>query len=305
MEFRFNAKKVFLTYAQCGEMTKEDVYYTIAEQYPVGRYALAEEKHADEGRHIHAFFEFTRKIDKRNSDCFNVNDGEKQHHPNIKLLGRGKANEERVLEYIAKEDVCPLTNIAPKLTWGEIKDQAQDAAEYLALVEKHYPRDAALAWDRLKSYAEQRYNASDPNTITEYQPHEGYLVPYELSEAVVGTDKSTVVVGPAGCGKTSWAKMIAAKPCLFISHMDGLRKLNKNHKSIIFDDMDFSHYPLQAQKHLLDCENPREIHIRYRTACIPAGMQKIFTANSFPFYEEREDEHLAAIRRRMNLITLN
>lgn len=302
--FRFNAKKVFLTYAQCDDLTKEDVYHTISELYPVEVYALGEETHQDGGRHIHAYFEFKHKLDKRDQTCFDVNNGTKQYHPNIENVQRGRANVDRIFTYLSKEDPNPLTNFEPKLTWAEIKEKAESAEEYLNLVEHHYPRDAALAWDRLKSYAEARYNRTDPNTITDFQPHEGWVCPEELVDVGVRTDRCVVVVGPAGCGKTTWAKNVAEKPILFISHMDGLRKLNATHKSIIFDDMDFQHYPLQAQKHLLDTENPREIHIRYRTAVIPAGMQKIFTANSYPFFEEREDEHFRAIRRRMELVTI-
>jgi len=302
--FRFNAQKVFLTYAQCGEMTKEDVMETLVNRYACTKWMLGEEEHADGGRHIHAYFEFSKKLNLKTQDCFDVNTGENQYHPNIKSVSRGKANIEKVLKYIQKEDPCVLTNIDPTLTWAEIKDQASDAEEYLTLVEKHYPRDAALAWDRLKSYAEQRYNGEDPNTLNDFEAHEGWVCPDDLLNLEVNALKSLVVIGPAGCGKTTWAKTFAKKPILFISHMDGLRKLTKKHQSIIFDDMDFKHYPLQAQKHLLDQENPREIHIRYRTAVIPAGMQKIFTANSYPFYEEREDEHYKAILRRMQKIEL-
>lgn len=302
--FRFAAKQVFLTYAQCGELTKEDVLFTISERYAVAKYSLGEETHKDEGRHIHAYFEFKRKLDVKSADCFDVNEGDEQYHPNIKNVSRGRANVEKVLEYISKEDLTPLTNIEPNLTWAEIREEAKTANEYLTLVEKYYPRDAALAWDRLESYAQKRYNTTDPNTIEDFEPHEGWECPTDLLNLEFEDRKSIVIVGPAGCGKTTWAKKVALKPILFISHMDGLRKLDATHKSIIFDDMDFKHYPLQAQKHLLDQENPREIHIRYRTAVIPAGMQKIFTANSYPFFDEREDEHFKAIRRRMQLVEL-
>lgn len=304
MRFRFSAKQVFLTYAQCGELTKEDVLYAIDCQAQVAKYCLGEEVHKDEGRHIHAYFEFKRKVDTRQPDFFDVNNGEVQYHPNIKHISRGKANTDKVLDYIQKEDLTPLTNIEPTLTWSEIRDEAKTKEEYLSMVEKYYPRDAALAWDRLESYAEKRYNKEDPNTLDAFEAHEGWVCPEDLVNLDVEPRKSLVILGPAGCGKTTWAKTFAKKPVLFISHMDGLRKLNATHKSIIFDDMDFKHTPLQAQKHLLDVDNPREIHIRYRTAVIPAGMQKIFTANEFPFYEEREDEHYKAILRRMQKVVI-
>lgn len=54
------------------------------------------------------------------------------------------------------------------------------------------------------------------------------------------------------------------------------------HKSIIFDDVDFNHYPRTAQIHLCDFDNARDIHVRYGTAHIPAGIAKVFTCNEWP-----------------------
>lgn len=96
--------------------------------------------------------------------------------------------------------------------------------------------------------------------------------------------KSLVIHGPPGCGKTNWAKKHALKPALFITHLDRLKDFKLGvHKSIIFDDCDFKYLPRTAQIHLVDRENPRDIHIRYRMAHIPQGIQKIFTCNERPF----------------------
>lgn len=266
MAFRFNATKVLLTYAQCDDLAREDVFFGIDCLYPIKRFMIGEEHHRDGGRHIHAFFEFKKKLDCRLCDCFDINTGRAQHHPNIKVVMRGRENEERVLDYIQKEDVAVLTNIVTRLTWGEIRDTAKDAEDYLTMVEKYYPRDAALNWDRLKSYAEQQFNSNDPMTVPEgWTPHEGYYMPIDLRERYPTNTQSTVVIGPAGCGKTTWAKIVAPKPCLFCTHADGLKRLKPTHRSIIFDDMDFAHWPIQGQKFIVDVEQPREIHIRYKT----------------------------------------
>lgn len=99
--------------------------------------------------------------------------------------------------------------------------------------------------------------------------------------------KSLIIIGPPGCGKTNWAKKNAPKPALFVSHLDRLAEFDANyHKSIIFDDMDFQHMPRQAQIHIVDIDNPRDIHIRYKVANIPAKTIKIFTANTYPFISD-------------------
>lgn len=122
------------------------------------------------------------------------------------------------------------------------------------------------------------------------QPLRSFLLPEEGI-------KSIVVVGKSGSGKTSWAKWVSPKPALFVTHIDDLRKLRPEHKSIIFDDMDFRHTPRTAQIHLVDRTDTRSIHIRYGTATVPAGIIKIFTCNEYPFIEDE------AIQRRV--MTLN
>lgn len=115
------------------------------------------------------------------------------------------------------------------------------------------------------------------------------------------SNQSLVVIGPAGCGKTNWVKLRAQKPALFITHLDALKHFDPAyHKSIIFDDMDFKHIPRPTQIFLLDRENARDIHIRYRTVNIPAGVEKYFTANMDPF--PRGDP---ALERRSKWIVIN
>jgi len=135
-----------------------------------------------------------------------------------------------------------------------------------------------------------------PSTITEEQEKNDTMVRC-LKEFNWDDShrKSLVIQGPPGCGKTNWAKIHAKKPALFVSHLDRLKDFRIGiHKSIIFDDLDFQHLPRTSQIHLVDRENPRDIHIRYSVAHIPAGVQKIFTCNHEPFC--RDD----AIRRRVD-----
>jgi len=301
--FRFAAKKVLLTYAQCGEMTKEDVFHTLDERYAIQEYIVAEENHQDGGRHIHAAITFKAKVNARTVNCFDINTGDEQYHPNIKPIRHGKAHWDRATEYCAKDDPAPLSNIQSKLTYGEIFEGSTTPDEYLAMVNKHYPRDYALNFARLREFALAHFQ-KNVNTIENDDLGYEYDCPERLNEISLPMSKSLVIVGPAGCGKTSWAKEKAPKPALFIRHLDSLRKLNRSHKSIIFDDLDFKHLPAHSQKFLVDMENLAEIHVRYAVASIPAGVQRIFTANDYPF--SRDDPyHSPAIERRLTLLDLN
>jgi len=100
--------------------------------------------------------------------------------------------------------------------------------------------------------------------------------------------KVLVLEGPTGCGKTTWAMLHAPKPALIVTHLDMLKKeFDPNfHKSVIFDDMSFSHQPREQQLHILEQRYCANIHIRYSYVSLPAGFPKIFTCNIYPFIND-------------------
>lgn len=303
-QFRFSAKRAFLTYSDvCEHITKEAIYEDLNERYPVRYYALGEEIHPSTGgRHIHALFEFRSKVDTRDVTCFDVADILHQHHPNVQAVKKGAANWERVLDYVTKDDPNPLANIELKPTWGELFEQATTKEEYLGLVKRHYPRDYALNLQRLEYMATKTFQTSDVNTIGEFSLSWTFTFPPELVLLRPSIGQSTVVVGAPGCGKTTWAKMYSPKPCLFVRHLDSLLLLSPEHQSVIFDDLDFRHLPPATQKFLVDSSDLAEIHVRYRVARIPPGLTKIFTANEYPFIDE--GVHGDAVRRRVSRIDI-
>lgn len=305
--FRFAAKKVLLTYSDvCEEITREAVLYDLEDRYPIVTYLVAEEQHQSGGRHIHALLEFSRRVDSIDVRCFDIADSIHQHHPNIKPVKYGKANWDKARDYVSKEDVAPLTNEDPKLDYGEIFEQATDADDFMRLVLKYYPRDYALNYDRLVSMTKNHWKTYSSNTVTTTRELSPKKTPLELTttnlQSVIESNKSLVVVGPPGIGKTTWAIAVAPKPCLFIRHLDSLSQLRAEHQSIVFDDLDFHHLPPSTQKFLVDLEQIAEIHIRYRVATIPARLPRIFTSNEFPFLEG--GVHGAAIARRIHSVNL-
>ena len=248
MSFRFAAKRVFLTYSDvCPSFTKETVFYDINERYPLKYYFIAEERHSSGGRHIHCVFEFRYKVDSRDASFLDINDGCCEHHPNIQPIKKGQAHWDRCVEYSMKEDPLPFANIELKPTWGEMFDKAMDAEHYLRLVKQHYPRDYALNYSRLVTMARENFPIHSVNTVVDFSVDWEISLPPELICFEPQPMKSIVVVGPAGCGKTTWAKLVAPKPSLFVRHLDSLTDLKPTHKSIIFDDLEFGHLPHATQ----------------------------------------------------------
>jgi len=92
---------------------------------------------------------------------------------------------------------------------------------------------------------------------------------------------SWIVIGPSGINKSQFAKAhFEPGKVLVCSNIDDLKRYNKDvHEGIIFDDMDFLHYPRTSQIHLVDQDENRTIHNRFVDAMIPAGTKKIFTCN--------------------------
>lgn len=98
-------------------------------------------------------------------------------------------------------------------------------------------------------------------------------------------EKSVVIVGPTGIGKTQYSKTLIPKPYL-IRHIDKLKKFNPlHHGVIIFDDMEFNHWPVSAQIHLCDMMDDADINVKHGYVTIPARTKRIFTCNPerFPF----------------------
>jgi hypothetical protein len=108
--------------------------------------------------------------------------------------------------------------------------------------------------------------------------------------------KPVLLLGPSGIGKSQYAKACLPE-ALFTRHIDKLVEADLS-KGIIFDDMDFTHWPRSSQIHILDNEEDSTIHVRYTTVDIPAETAKIFTANIMPFI------HDEAIMRRLTIVDL-
>lgn len=165
--------------------------------------------------------------------------------------------------------------------------------EFLAYCSVHRLLYAKAIWDN--------YHTDTIMTLTSDMDFAGNIDPrfQALVDNFEFHDNLTLlVVGEAGIGKTTWAKKTIPKPCLFVTHIDDLRKFKVGyHVSILFDDVCVTHFPDTAQIHLVDYENPRSVHVRYGTARIPAGIHKIFTCNTLPV-----SIHHAAISRRSQVL---
>ena len=72
-----------------------------------------------------------------------------------------------------------------------------------------------------------------------------------------------------------------------VTHTDSLKNFRPGyHKSIIFDDVDFNHFPRTGQIKVVDYFYAQDLHCRHRVATIPANIPKVFTCNEWPLCDD-------------------
>lgn len=160
--FRFHAKRVFLTYPQCGELSRERVRDSLVQTHGAKYYCVARESHLDGNYHIHAYGEWDGVFSTRDVRIFDV-DGQ---HPNIQPVRSSR----RVLEYIQKSDSDVLANVESldggRVHYGSILQDAASRDDFLERVAQRYPRDYVLGWGRLQEFCRAKY----PEPRVEYKP---------------------------------------------------------------------------------------------------------------------------------------
>ena len=158
-----------------------------------------------------------------------------------------------------------------------------DLAEYkqaldAGLTDRELSEQHFGTWAKYPNVAAAYKRLRPPEKILEYQLDD---FKWDADRILSTCDNRSIILwGDAGIGKTEFAKALIGPKYLFVSHIDKLLDfVDGYHEGIIFDDMKFEHVPREAQIHIVDRDNDREIHCRYRCAHIPKGIKKIFVCN--------------------------
>lgn len=285
--FRLQTKNIFLTYSniqqQSANFNKQELFdhlKSLPFRSPITYLVVGHELHEDGNDHFHAAISLSEKCQIRSETFFDF----KGVHPNIQ-----SARNIFTVQKYCKKDGDYLEHGQTNEHLAYLEDCEDKLSWILYCIAKKIP---AAYSDQLWQLCKQK----PTNTITE--PIPGVMCS-QLETFQYNGVQPLVIVGPTGCGKTTWVINNAPKPALLITHLDRLRDLRPEyHKSIIFDDLSFLHLPRESQIHLTDYHLPRDIHVRYRIANIPAGIPKYFTANTRPFIDD------PAINRRIHVVNI-
>lgn len=285
MTFKFDSASCFLTYPQ-SHLTWQQIADHLQTLGDILWARICQETHQDGNPHQHVVCKWTKRVQSRNQRIFDI----QGQHPNIQPIRSIK----HAVAYVSKDgefhDIGTVPCADSNTDW---------LAAAATLSEGDYYKLACK--ERLSfMYAQKFWQLGHKQSCEIAVDYEADLARESESLNLQALPQgSVVVIGPTGVGKTSWAKRVCAKPALWVRHIDVLRSFREGyHKSIIFDDMSFSHLPRESQIHIVDQSDAAHIHCRYGHAMIPANTPKIFTANNYPF------SHDPAIERRLTTIYL-
>jgi len=155
-QFRFDAKNVFLTYANSGDLTKERLRDFLLEDLGCRWFHISRESHSDGRPHLHAYAGWDgrhRSRDERHFDCAG-------QHPNITI----PRNIGDVRKYISKDGDF-LTNCdGPDFDrdsdcadgWGELLT-AETREAFMDGARRKRPRDYVLSYERLEYFCDKHF----------------------------------------------------------------------------------------------------------------------------------------------------
>lgn len=276
--FRFNAKKVGLTYS-CPVNAPENpvpdatsLRDTLISKVGFSKYVVAQEDHESGKKHYHVYLHCDVKIDTIDSgyfDCYGV-------HPNI--IAKPGAG------WIAycKKDKNYITNIetnpyAVALT----KANAKEALDYLWI---HEPRQMAVSADRIEINLTKRLAPALPTGKVWFGPYPEKFYP-------VGWDPTThslLLTGPPGLNKTQFAKYFLSGANYIKKDPEQLRHLDFS-KPFIMDEVYMLEKSPDDSREITDVVDGGTITARYQSITIPPGVQRIFISNyPHPFKNPNE-----------------
>lgn len=271
--FRLNAQNLFLTYPTCS-LTPQKALTQLQGILPgIESYIIAQESHEDGQKHLHCYIRLSSRVNLKDPARLDLKSGPTTFHGNYQAC----RNSSAVKKYVTKEGVY-LTNMdleAPdRNAYQSALALAEEGkvSEALATLrsDKRGARDLVLQKEKIEASLRglKKRKVNVRHGLETFQ------------EFVWDREKSLVIQGPTGVGKTALAKALLGGDALLVSHIDWLKNfVPGEHTGVIFDDMNFGRWPRESVIHLVDTGEDRQIHCRYACGFLPEGTPRIFTTN--------------------------
>lgn len=249
-KFRIAAKKLFLTYSKVNpEITTQEILHQLQKNPSLYefRYVIAKELHKDGGVHFHVVLIQHEKVDIRNLKTLDIQYQERNFHGNYAPI----KNLRQTITYICKHQnyITNLDNLrdgqllsAKQFIIHQVKEKGIEQA----LLE-HYERDPekAIAGISISALKKQFYDiqklqgAAKQDDIQTIFKLEHFRIPEKLKLWYLQPNKTLIIVGKSGIGKTQFCKAVAQAKnlkTLLVNHKQDFRRLNDSYQCIIIDD---------------------------------------------------------------------
>nr|QXN75629.1 MAG: replication associated protein [Genomoviridae sp.] len=288
--FRLQARYVLLTYSQCGDLDPWLVCERLATLH--AECLIGRETHRDGGFHLHAFVDFGKKVDLRDSRLFDIGD----QHPNIAPCGR---TPQKMLDYAVKDGDIVAGGL-PLILGDEVSSadtlwhriaNAATVDEFWDLVRELAPRALLCNHQSLRAYAEWHYR---PPTLVYQHPRELRICADRLPEldewvreslsGAGGRPRSLILWGESKLGKTIWARSLGKHIyCCMQFNVDDVKADLQEAQYAIFDDIQGNFQFFPSYKGWLGAQHQFTVTDKYKgKTTINWGRPSIWLSNDDP-----------------------
>lgn len=294
--FRFQGKKLLLTYPQSGPLDKHALHQFINRKCKHDvNIKICHEHHQDGNIHTHVVLLAVKSLDIQSERFFDF----EGRHPNI-YKPKSDEHWKNQINYVDKED--PDVYSSGEIPIPVDKDALfTEACEYVKNCKTRKQMYAISPHLKTISSKVTFFENYWKTQHTKQTTHSRFQMTSFNKAPISDWTTSWLIWGKANSGKTQWALAHFKNP-LFVRHMDALLEFDEDeHDGIVFDEMSFNHLHGGAIIGLIDMTEPQQIHCRFLVAHLPAGTKKIFCHNNADIFrpdKETSGEQMEGISRR-------
>ena len=299
-KFRISARKLFLTYSQVDpQITALHVLEQLQcnTSLRIGfKYVIAKEYHKDGGTHFHVIIVQQRKVNIRKPHALDIQYQKQNFHGNyvpVKSLPH-------VINYVCKNNQY-ITNFE-NLKDGRLMSakqfiisQVEEKGIEQALIE-HYKRDpenaiAGISVSALKKQFDdiQKIQANlkrEQGGLETPFNLENFNITTELQAWIDNPEKTLLIVGNSGIGKTQFCRALAKQKklkTLLVNHKEDFRRLNNSYECIILDDANLQEFEETQLLSVVESQVEKTIRVLYDSVIKKANLVQMIAINQKEF----------------------
>lgn len=290
-QFRIAAKNIFLTYSQVNpEITAEHILEQFKQQFYEFNYVIAKEFHEDGGTHFHVILISQTKFDIKRADKLDIQYKDQSFHGNYASVKQLK----QAISYVCKDKnfITNLENIQNgKLLSAKefIIKQVNEKGVEKALIDYYEQSpDKALAGISVSALKKQFHDIEKLkrslklDTIETPFGLDHFDIHAQLKQWVDNPNKTLVLVGDSGIGKTQFCKAFVKKnnfKTLMVNHKEDFRRLDESYDAIIVDDANIHELEETQLLSLIDNQTNKTLRVLYDTVTKKANIVQLIAMN--------------------------